>query len=136
MLKAWFCCALLMVMTACDFGPGRRTLPEIVYIDPEFFAGEPIQFIKVLFVAVIDEPNLDSTGLSATLYISNSFSADLEPISGIDESSVARTFEWFTDNACRDLPQGQSLRVRYEMYDAAGDIIQANGIIADIDTCR
>ena len=107
---------------------------QLVPIIPDIVG--PSGYEVVGYPSVIFQTNSyegTDTVVSSTIFVGDTIEAEAERADINDDPSLR--YIWIADNSCEVLPQERGVEVRYEMYDAAQNILQSNRIV-DIDTCR
>ncbi|ANE42870.1 hypothetical protein SU48_02805 [Deinococcus puniceus] len=58
------------------------------------------------------------------------------PANRTPDLTKPHSYYWFTSNPCEELPQGDTLPLKYEMLDANNAVVQQASTTVDIQTCR
>jgi hypothetical protein len=129
---------VLCSFTSCNppQPPKQPTSIQIIngFTFPNVITNEWVDITTGAYEKVFVNPS-EKPPTSAKIFIGDDWS-----VGGIDASNgvppANSRFGYYTYNSCKDLPQGQNLRVRYEMYDAQGKVLQEESVTVSIDSCK
>ncbi|MGL4609793.1 MAG: hypothetical protein ACRCYY_08930 [Trueperaceae bacterium] len=102
-----------------------------LYINSKYpYSEDDVIKVPIIFIYT-DSFSDERTAASAKIFLGDGRSVDT-----LNENGEGRIFSYYTNNSCQDLPQGENIRIRYEKYDAEGNVMQEDSIVVNIDSCR
>lgn len=129
MFKFLYLSSFALVLAACGTHPGFSTI-GLSFSDPESFSTLQNKFgsarlgITSDIISEINKPLVKSGKLFAGNRI---FSPGV---------LATNSYTWYIDSPCTQLPQGNNVVIRYELYDSVGEVVQKDSIeVAKITTC-
>lgn len=137
---------ILLLMVLCSFTSCTGEIPKqptFIIISPIVYAPSPettpvinewVSFTTGNYAKYSEDPQVQPPA-SGKIFIGDSWSVEGQDSSSGSTGIANLSFSYGTYNSCKDIPQGKDLNVRYEMYDAQGNILQTEAITLSIDSC-
>jgi hypothetical protein len=131
MVKSFVAGGLILLLGACGYSPGFYSV-SVSFSNPSRFSVLQEKFTGGTQLFIQSEPVPDATKplvKSGKLFVGNRVFTS----GAFSGSSVS----WRIASPCADLPQGLAINLRYELFDAAGTLLQKNTspVLTTISTC-
>ena len=131
MLKSLFIGGTALVLSSCNSASPGFSTKKANFSEPSSFSVLNEKFSGGdQFYVTADITNINRISVnSGKLFIGDKVFSDGQLLENV--------YAWYVAKPCQNLPQGDNINIRYELYDVSGVVLQKSAVpvVTKINTC-